>query len=100
MRIARVTGTVTLSHRLESLGRGRLLIAEALDAGMLAALPAPRAREKPMGESLVIYDELGAGQGQLVAVSEGREAAMPWHPERVPVDAYCAAILDHAEMTP
>ena len=43
---------------------------------------------------------LGAGVGQLVAVSEGREATMPFHPKRVPYDAYCAAILDSVHYDP
>ena len=40
------------------------------------------------------YDELGAGIGSRIAISEGREAAMPFHPEVKPIDAYNAAILD------
>lgn len=47
-------------------------------------------------EDLVVYDELGAHDGCLVAFSEGREAAQPFL-EPKPVDAYLAAILDHAE---
>ena len=51
-----------------------------------------------MPESLVIFDETGAGIGQLIAVSEGREAATPFWPEEVLVDAYCAAILDNVDV--
>jgi ethanolamine utilization protein EutN len=55
-----------------------------------------------MEQSLVVLDELGAGAGALIAVSEGREASMPWWPEHRPVDAYCVAILDevtvHADL--
>ena len=39
-------------------------------------------------------DELGAGVGSLIAVSEGAEASAPFHPEVKPIDAYNAAILD------
>ena len=99
MRMARVTGTVTLGSRLADLVPGTLLIAEVLDADMARAWPEPRGRASPMPESLVVLDELGAGVGETIAVSEGREAAMPWHPRRVPVDAYCAAILDRIQMT-
>ena len=48
-------------------------------------------------EEIVAFDELGAGVGSRVAISEGREAAMPFHPEIKPVDAYNAAILDHLD---
>jgi ethanolamine utilization protein EutN len=48
-------------------------------------------------EEIVVYDDLRCGIGSRVAISEGREAAMPFHPEIKPVDAYNAAILDHLE---
>ena len=96
MRIARVIGTVTLNHSLAELRPGRWLIAEALDGAAIDGLEQQAPRYKPMPESLVVFDELGAGIGQLIAVSEGREASMPFSPERVPVDAYCAALLDTA----
>ena len=95
MRIARVLGTVTLGRRREEFATGgRLLVAEALDSTALAALPAWTSRQRPMPESLVVFDRLGAGPGQMIAISEGREATMPFYPDRVPCDAYCAAILD------
>jgi ethanolamine utilization protein EutN len=48
-------------------------------------------------EEIVVYDVMGAGLGCRIALSEGREAAMPFHPEAKPVDAYNAAILDTLE---
>lgn len=99
MRIARVIGTLTLNRRLPELRAGRLLIADALDGHALAGLEKGARRAEPMPESLVVYDELGAGEGQLIALSEGREASMPFYPERVPIDAYNAAILDEVELT-
>ena len=98
LRIARVIGTVTLNHSLDELRLGRLLIADALDGRALVGLAAKAQRAQPMPESLVVFDELGAGVGQLIAVSEGREASMPFWPKRVPIDAYCAGILDSIEM--
>ena len=53
---------------------------------------------QPMPESLVVFDCLGAGIGQFIAVSEGREAALPFFPDPVPVDAYCGAILDQVSV--
>lgn len=101
MRIARVIGTVTLSRKLPDLKPGRYVIADAFDADALrahAADPSVSARRKsPMPESLVVFDDLGVGVNQLIAVSEGREATMPFYPEKVPIDAYCAAILDVVE---
>lgn len=94
MRIARVMGTVTLGPREADFPVGRLLLCEALDVGGVKT-PWVRVRRKAaMAESLVVFDELGAGVECLIAVSEGREAAMPWWPDDHPVDAYCVAILD------
>jgi microcompartment protein CcmK/EutM len=56
-------------------------------------------RANPMGESMVAFDQLGAGIGQLVAISEGREACAPFWPDDILIDAYCAAILDTVDVT-
>ena len=46
------------------------------------------------GEDLVVADAVGAGPGQLVAYSEGGEAAMPYMPAKRPVDAHAGILLD------
>ena len=46
------------------------------------------------GAEVVVLDELGAGVGSQIAISEGAEASVPFYPEAKPVDAYNAAILD------
>ncbi|HMP05754.1 MAG TPA: EutN/CcmL family microcompartment protein, partial [Lacipirellulaceae bacterium] len=53
---------------------------------------------EPHAETLVVWDELGAAPGALIAVSEGGEAAQPFRPHLKPVDAYCAAILDNVHL--
>lgn len=94
MRLARVIGTVTISRKLPDLKSGCWLIAEAFDRQALAVRDAEGRRASPMPESLLVFDELGAAVGNVIAVSEGREAAMPFYPGRVPIDAYNAAIID------
>lgn len=98
MRIAKVIGKVTLSQREVNMPAGSLLLAHVLDTGMLRDKPATK-RATPMPESLVVFDHLGAGVGQVIAVSEGAEATMPFRPRSVPLDAYCAAILDTIQIT-
>ena len=94
MRIARVIGTVTLNRSLPELSAGQYLIADALDGQAMTGIDRSTRRAASMPESLVVFDQLGAGVGQMIAVSEGGEAAMPFRPGRVPVDALCTAILD------
>lgn len=88
MRIGEVIGTVTLSRIHPSLAGATLRLAIPLTLGEVSG------RKKPSGEALVVYDELGAGNGSRIAISEGGEAAQPFHPDVKPVDAYNAAILD------
>jgi microcompartment protein CcmK/EutM len=93
MRIAEVIGTVTLSRAHPSLVGFRWIV------GVPFSLKALQEDQGPDGEDLVIFDNLGAGHGSRVGFSEGGEAAAPFHPEKKPVDAYCACILDHVEIT-
>jgi ethanolamine utilization protein EutN len=88
MRIGEVIGSVTLTRVHPSLVGARWLIA------VPSSFKALRLDSRPDGEDVVIYDELGAGAGSRVAFSEGGEAAAPFVPEKKPVDAYCACILD------
>ena len=92
MRIARVIGTVTLNRVHPTLERGRLKLAEPLGMDALSG------REEVPREMLVVYDDLGAGQGSIIAVSEGGEAAQPFYPDMKPLDAYNAAILDRVDV--
>ena len=89
MRIGRVVGRVTLNACYETLVGGRFVIVEVQDGFALAGTA------RKSSESLVVYDHLGAREGDLVAFAESREACMPFYPEkRVPIDAYNGAILD------
>lgn len=88
-----------MARKLPELRPGRWLIVDVLDGQALFGVDENAPRATPMAESLVVYDEFGAGVGQLIAVSEGGEATQPFRPQRVPIDAYCAAILDCVETT-
>ena len=88
MRIGEVIGTVTLSRAHPSLTGARWVIAVPF------SLKALKDDQPPDGEDLVVFDNQGAGNGQRIAFSEGGEAAAPFHPDKKPVDAYCACIID------
>lgn len=87
MRVAKVIGTVILSRRHESVAGGRFKVAVPLSLENLNGAGVD-------AEELVVYDDRGAGEGSLIAISEGREAAQPFHPDVKPIDAYNAAVLD------
>jgi ethanolamine utilization protein EutN len=88
MRIGKVLGTVTLNRSHPSLTGASLRLAAPLTLDEL------RSDTQPAAEALVVYDDLGAGHGSLIAISEGGEAAQPFYPNDKPIDAYNAAILD------
>lgn len=94
MKIARVIGTVTLNRSLPSFvgARLRMVVPQSL-----AEL---QQSESDNGDFLVAWDEMGAGLGDHIALSEGGEAAQPFRPELKPVDAYAAAILDTIQLDP
>lgn len=93
MRLGIVRGQLVLNPALDSYGGRRLVVVEPVTIINL------RARNgRGGGKALVAVDELGAAVGQMVGFTEGREAANPFWPEPVPVDAYCALIVDSIAM--
>ena len=90
MRIGRTIGSVTLVNAHPSMRGGILRLVVPLGQQDLDTEDGP-------AEPLVAWDSLGAGEGQLVAFSEGGEAAQPFQPEPKPVDAYIAALIDRID---
>jgi microcompartment protein CcmK/EutM len=94
MQIYKVIGNVTLSRAHPSFLGSRLLAAEPVGSSVLGG-PAPKDPDL-----VVVWDELGAGAGSLIAVSDGAEAAQPFRPMLKPVDAFNSAILDEIHTDP
>lgn len=93
MRLGIVRGHLTLAPAVEAYRGKTLIVIEPVTMDNL------RARNgMGGGKSLVAVDELGAAEGQLVAFTEGREAANPFWPGMVPVDAYCSLIVDSVDV--
>lgn len=94
MRISRVIGTVTLNVKLPDLVPGSLLIVRPYSRHALTG------ENRGNDETLVMYDELSASEGDLVGMVEGREATAPFWPKKVPYDCYNGAILDSVDFDP
>jgi microcompartment protein CcmK/EutM len=92
MRIANVIGSLTLSRCHPTIMGLRWLIAVPFSQQGLRA-------DQADGEDIVLSDDLGPGLGQKIAVSEGVEAQMPFYPNKKPIDASCAAILDQITLS-
>ena len=94
MRLGIVRGHLTLTPSVESY-RGRTLV--VLEPVTMENLRAKNGLGG--GKALIAIDELGAAKGQMVAFTEGREAANPFWPGVVPVDAYCSLIVDSIDVS-
>lgn len=96
MRIGHVIGRVTLSQKDPGYKGGRFYL----------VMPATRAHLEqdtleplPRGDSVVVFDPLGAAPGDRIAFSEGGEACMAFG-EETPVDAYNCMILENLHYMP
>ncbi len=92
MRLGRVVGRVTLSHTTGGLEGARWLLVNPLTRDRLpAAAAAPEGLTSE--PTLVVYDNLGGGVGDIIGFVEGREAAQPLE-GRAAIDAISAALID------
>lgn len=96
MRIGHIIGRLTLSHSEESYAGGRFFLVlpatrEQLERDTLEPLP--------KGDSVVVYDDLGATIGDRIAFSEGGEACQAFQKD-TPIDAYNCMILDNLHYAP
>jgi len=85
---------LTLNKKLPEVPPGSLLIVRPYDRKSLAG------KGDGGEETLVLYDILGAREDDLVGLVEGREAAVPFHPRKAPLDCYNACILDDINFQP
>ena len=95
MRIGIVRGCVVLSRSVEALKGIRLLVVEPVTAENLAA-----GNNEGGGKALIVADHLAPARGQSIALTEGREAANPYWPLNVPVDAISALIVESVDFRP
>jgi microcompartment protein CcmK/EutM len=88
VRIGKVIGQVTLNRSYAKFRGARLLVVKPYTMEVL------RQEAETSDETIIVWDQLSATDGDIVGFSEGREGAMPFVPDKVPVDAYLSCILD------
>ncbi len=91
MQLYLVNGTVTLSRSHPSFEGATLKTAIPHGDTLLG-------RDVVDPDLVVVWDDLGANDGSIIAVSDGAEAAQAFRPVQKPVDAYNAAILDEINL--
>ena len=96
MRLGYVIGKATLGISDPALKGGRFILVQPLSREQFAGAPMlPLAK----GATVVCYDGVGAGDGQIIGFSEGAEAAAPFVTS-TPVDAYACALIDRIHYAP
>lgn len=93
MRLGCVIGKVILNLACDSLAGSRLLVVSPLKKDQLKLISDARTCVMSQEQTIIVYDNLGAGVGDIIGFVEGREAAVPFKAD-TPVDAYNAAIID------
>ena len=88
MRLGIVRGQVVLSLAAPGLVGTTFLLVEPVTAENLEAR-----NRNGGGRSLVVADHLSPGEGELIGIVEGAEAANAYYPRTAPVDAYCALVV-------
>ena len=95
MRLGIVRGQVVLSLAAPALAGTTLLLVEPVTAENLEAR-----NGEGGGRPLVVADRLSPGEGALIGIVEGAEAANAYYPGTAPVDAYCALVVRDYEFRP
>jgi microcompartment protein CcmK/EutM len=94
MKVGRVIGRVVLSQRVPELPTGRWLLVSPCGRDEVERSSEPLVSR---AASPVVFDDLGASEGDLIGFTEGGEAIKPFD-RPVPVDAYNCCLLDSVEV--
>ncbi len=93
MILARVVGNVVATKKNEAMTGRKLLLVKPL------VIDSPDAKELKVSSSTVVaVDQLGAGEGEIVVVSQGSSARLGVTDKNMPVDAVVIGIVDTVDM--
>ena len=89
MFIAKVTGSVVATHKVDSMVGRKLLVVEPYRLD-------PQARRElvPTGRTFVAVDTIGAGEGEYVLITQGSSARLTPETKNLPIDAVIVGIID------
>lgn len=89
MFIAKVTGALVATQKVDAMVGRRLLVVEPyrLDAETRASL-------KTTGRTFIAVDTVGAGEGEYVLITQGSSARLTPETKNLPVDTVVIGIVD------
>ncbi len=93
MFIGKVTGTVVASQKIKTVIGKKLMLVQAVNIK-----PDEPHGLEPTGRTAVAIDTVGAGEGELVLVTQGSSARLTEMTGDVPTDAVIIGIIDAIQM--
>lgn len=89
MFVAKVTGSLVSTHKVDSMVGSKLLVVEPyrLDAKTRSSL-------ETTGRTFIAVDNLGAGEGDYVLLTQGSSARLTPETKHMPIDAVVIGIVD------
>ena len=93
MFVAKVTGSVVATQKVESMVGRKLLVVEPyrIDADM-------RGQLKTTGRTFVAVDTVGAGEGEFVLITQGSSARLTPETKNLPIDTVIVGIVDNVQV--
>jgi ethanolamine utilization protein EutN len=89
MLIARITGSMVATQKVETMRGHKLLVVEPYRVD-------PKTRDALVGtgRSMVAVDTVGAGEGEMVIITQGSSARLTPETKNLPVDTVIIGIID------
>jgi ethanolamine utilization protein EutN len=89
MFVAKVTGSLVATQKVESMVGHKLLVVEPYRVD-----PVDRSRLVTTGRTFVAVDTLGAGVGEYVLITQGSSARMTPETKNLPIDTVIVGLID------
>ena len=89
MFLARVTGSLVSTHKVEVMRGQKLLVVEPLRVN-----EEDQSDLRPTGRTFIAVDTLGAGEGEVVFCVQGSSARFTPETKALPIDAAVVGIVD------
>ena len=93
MFMARATGSLVATQKVEAMVGHKLLIVEPLRVN-----EQDQSDLQPTGRSFVVVDTVGAGEGEVVLCVQGSSARFTPQTKTLPVDAAIIGIVDQVHV--
>jgi ethanolamine utilization protein EutN len=96
MFLAKVTGSLVATQKVDSMVGHKLLVVEPYRVD-----PQDRSRLISTGRTFVAVDALGAGEGEFVLITQGSSARLTPETKSLPIDTVIVGLIDtvHVDQT-